>query len=344
MPYAPGQQYDFSPLAQGIAQFGKNIQAFAQKTKEDSQKSASLRKVMSLYAPERKDEFNAMGLKDLEAESAAHAAKRQMEQDQLQRQIQQSQLANQSADNTRADQYLGLNLAQFERSGRTEDQRRAEDEALKGAVQMFARDWAQGPPQALAPDVRQRYEGPTGSFKYAAEQNPIAMMHPAIQALFHYMPKQDEQALKPDFIEDDATGSRFLMMGKQVLPSGTNPNRAANTKSIPLMDADGNPIPGVHAVVGPKGNLTVVKTPEPKIKTGNGYLNDQVGFTGTPAQYKEWLQSQGGTNTPATPSEQSQPKLPRKSKSGNYLMKNPAGVWTEVPPDQLEQAKKAGYQ
>jgi len=336
MPYAPGQQYDFSPLAQGIAQFGQNIRNFAQKTKEDSQKSASLRKVMALYNPDRKDEFNAMGLKDLEAESAAQAAKRQMEQDQMQRQLQQSQMANQSANNTRADQYLGLNLKQFERSGRNEDQRRADDEALKGAVQMFARDWAQGPPQALSPDSLSRYEGPQGNFKYAAEQNPIALMHPAIQALFHYMPKQDEQTMKPEFSEDPETGARFFMMGKQALPSGTNPKRIANTKAMAIEDAEGNPIPGVHAVVGPRGNVTVVKTQEPKIKTGTGILNDQVGFTGTPAQYKAWMESNGQSNTPPSATK-------TDGKSATVVMTNPDGRRVNVPADRVEEAKKAGY-
>lgn len=335
MAYAPGQQYDFSPLAQGIAQFGKNIQAFAQKTKEESKAATLHRKVIPIYMPELKDKVNSMSLKELEATSASYAAKRQMEQDQMQRQIQQSQLANQSADNARADQYFGLNLAQFERSGRTEDQRRAEDEALKGAVQMFARDWAQGPPQALAPDAMKRYEGPTGSFKYAAEQNPIAMMHPAIQALFHYMPKQDEQTMKPDFIEDDATGSRFLMMGKQVLPSGTNPNRAANTKALAIEDADGNPIPGVHAVVGPRGNVTVVKTPEPTI-TQNPMDLGRVGFKGTPAQHKEWLRSQGGTNSPASVDASG-------GKAAIVVMTNPDGRRVNVPANRVDEAKKAGY-
>lgn len=341
MPYAPGQQYDFSPLAQGIAQFGKNIQAFTQKTKEDSQKSASLRKVMSLYAPERKDEFNAMGLKDLEAESAAHAAKRQMEQDQLQQQIQQSQLANQSADNTRADQLFGLNLAQFERSKQTEDQRRADDEALKGAVQMFARDWAQGPPQALAPEARQRYEGPTGSFKFAAEQNPIALMHPAIQALFHYMPKQDEQqALNAEFSEDPATGARFFHYGRQVLPSGINPNRAANTTAIPMKDQAGNTISGIYGLIGPKGDLKIVKPQQARIKTGNGLMDDQPEFIGTLDEYKKWLNENKEAEQTQPSKESTSPNAPGKQ---SIEMTDRQGLRVRVPKDQVEKWKQKGY-
>lgn len=205
---------------------------------------------------------------------------------------------------------------------------------------MFARDWAQGPPQALAPEALQRYEGPTGSFKYAAEQNPIAMMHPAIQALFHYMPKQDEQSLNPNFIEDPTTGARFATYGRQLLPSGTNPDRtrelAREMRALPLLGQDDKPVEGSHLVILPDGKAKVVKGNLPRIKTGNGLLNDQVGFTGTPEQYKAWIESSSQTNAPA--SAQS-----TDSAKGSVVMTDRNGVRVRVPSSQVEEMIKKGY-
>lgn len=303
MPYAPGQQYDFTPLFAGIAQAGKNVNAFIQQKKTESQEANTLRKLMGIYQPEQKDSFTAMGLKDLRASAQAIAAKRQMENDQRAQQESAARLNNLQADNTRADAFLKLNQDQFNQTQQRQTKEEAAAERLRAAATGFARDLGSGPPLVLRPETLDQFSGPAGRMDWALQRNPEAVLSPSFKSLVDLMnERMQNQNPEQGFTEDPVTGARFAKFGRQFLPSGTNPGKMS-TETVPLHDADGNPVPGVHLVRMPKGGFQVVKLPEPKVT-----VDPSIGgtkFTGTPEQLAKWKAEQERNAPPAPPAETS---------------------------------------
>lgn len=296
MPYAPGIQSDWSALYQGVANLGQNIQKFADQQKRNSQETTSIRRLLEIYSPDQKDRWNAMGLKDLRAEAGAFAAKQYMQRQSEQSALTKAQMANLAADNTRSDAFLKLQHQQFADSQGRLARQQADQDRLKAAVARFRQDVGRGPTDATFQDV-ERFAGPGGDIKFALSRNPEAISDPGVQHLINYFTRMKEmgQDLTSDFIEDPSTGARFLKYGRQVMPSGTNPDRL-QPNAEPLMGPDGNPVPGVHLVRNPRGNgWQVVKTPEPQVKTDP--LPGRPGFKGTPAQLSEWEKSMASKET-----------------------------------------------
>lgn len=305
MAYAPGQGYDFSALTQGMAQFGAGIGANLERRKQDGAKSVQLRKVASLYAPERKAEFDAMGLPQLEAEIAQHSARRLMEQDQMakkqfaqQQKVSEAQLGNLAADNTRADSYLKLQSDAQQLHQQEQARQIAEANALKAAMSKFARAYTTGAQPPLDAATLQRFSSPQGRLDWALQASPEAISHPAIQNFFkHALDTQD--VANPQFIEDPLTGMRFITQGRQLMPSGVSPSKANSGKATQLLDESGNPIEGSYLVTDPRGGIRVVKSPQAKITQAPNIITGEPGFSGTPKQFQDQAkQKESDKNAP----------------------------------------------
>lgn len=293
MPYSPGQSYDFNALTQGMAQFGAGFGQAIERRKQNGAKSVSLRKVASLYAPERKAEFEAMGLPQLEAEIAQHAAKRLLDQDKMARQqfdqnqqLAQAQMGNLQADNSRADAYLKMQSDAMLQHQKEQQRKINESDALKAALSKFAHAYTAGAQPPLDAATLKRFSGPQGRLDYALSQSPEAMAHPAIQNFFkHALDSQD--VADPRFVEDPVTKMRFVTQGRQLMPSGMNPANGEPGKATQLRDEAGNPIDGAFLVPNPRGGFHVVKSQAPVITQAPNPITGEPGFRGTPKQFSE---------------------------------------------------------
>lgn len=293
MAYAPGQGYDFSALTQGMAQFGAGVGANLERRKQDGAKSVQLRKVAALYAPDRKAEFDAMGLPQLEAEIAQHSARRLMEQDQMakdqfaqQQKVSEAQLGNLAADNTRADSYLKLQSDAQQLHQQEQARQIAEANALKAAMSKFARAYTTGAQPPLDAATLQRFSGPQGRLDFALQASPDAIAHPAIQHFFkNAMDSQD--TANPKFVEDDLTGMRFVTQGRQLMPSGINPKKSEAGKAQQLRDEAGNVIEGAYLIPNPRGGFQVVKSPQAQITQAPNPITGEPGFKGTVEQFEK---------------------------------------------------------
>ena len=171
--YAPGITYHGDQyLAGGIQSLGESIAKAHEERKRNATKAKSLRQLGGIYAPEQKDYLQTLGLDDLEAAVAGFALKADMKRQQTQEDLARAQIRNLSADNTRAD-------ANMEILKQTAQRTQARDTAQAG----FAKDYAQGAPLVLRPDLYQEFQGPAGRFRYAAGRNPGAIGEDVIRTL-----------------------------------------------------------------------------------------------------------------------------------------------------------------
>lgn len=180
MPYNPGITYHGDQfLAQGLQSLGANISKAIDRKKAEGQEAVTLRKLASLYAPEQKDQFQTMSLKDLRAAAQAFAVKQQMDAQRSTMRLQDAQRENLSADNVRAGQFLDLQRAQETRAVEN-------SKAREG----FARDYSRGVPMVLRPDIMKEYAGPDGAFRYALGRNPGAITPEMLSTLTRYVTEQ----------------------------------------------------------------------------------------------------------------------------------------------------------
>jgi hypothetical protein len=72
-------------------EFSKKREAEAERLRKESQETQSLRKLMAIYQPERKDQFTAMGLPDLRAEAEGFVTKNKVVKEQREAQAAEQQ-------------------------------------------------------------------------------------------------------------------------------------------------------------------------------------------------------------------------------------------------------------
>ena len=211
MPYAPGINYDFSPLQQGISSFGQNIQAYVAR----GEKSKGMDAMLKAYLPEDFDSkaLAGMSLEEKEALVKGHV----MQQDAAERKARlqdyqaQADLRNeQTAQRKQADSAWG----QFA-TGLGTDATLDTGPSLGQGLSAFSND---------------------NMMRRAAESGVLG--DPRLGNLLRYS-QQQEAGPSLSFGEDPVSGSRFAQYGKQLLPSGSNPDKRPRDATA-IHDEEGN--------------------------------------------------------------------------------------------------------
>jgi hypothetical protein len=115
MPYAPGQQYDFRPLFEGIRSLGQNVNQALDRRREDSQKFNSLRKLAEAYQPDLKGTLDGMSLGELEGTVKAFTLKQAMDEANASRGLRERGVAAQEKQVLLAEAMQQAGLAQRQR-------------------------------------------------------------------------------------------------------------------------------------------------------------------------------------------------------------------------------------
>lgn len=177
MPYTPTERNRVGEfLMQGIAGAGQNIGAAIDRHKNEARKANALRKAISLYDENMKDQVQSMGLGDLEGFITAQGMKQAQAAQESQSKFQAAQIRNFEADNALAAAQLKV---------QQEDQalRKRQMEALAG----FARDYGQpAVPGISLPSVLQAAGDPGERLRRALANNPGAMTPDLMQTLVRY--------------------------------------------------------------------------------------------------------------------------------------------------------------
>lgn len=115
MPYAPGQQYDFRPLFEGIQRLGQNVRQEVDRRREDSQKFNSLKKLAEVYQPDLKGTLDGMSLGELEGTVKAFTLKQAMDEAQASRGLRERGVAAQERQVTLAEALQQAGIARNQR-------------------------------------------------------------------------------------------------------------------------------------------------------------------------------------------------------------------------------------
>lgn len=205
-------------LAEGIGRAGQSLgdslgKAMEEK-KRQGQLASSLRKTLSVAFPDRKDEFNTMGLPDLQGELEGQALASA-------RQRQQQQQAS-----------LAASL-----------QAQAEERANAARFPAFAQAIGE---MGQAPDD---VPGPLNNAEFDRRTRPVDLASVmAAAGRTGYRPNEGSlddlmraaKASRPEladslnFQEDPVTGERFATFGKSMASSGTNPDKLKAKPQAPL--------------------------------------------------------------------------------------------------------------
>lgn len=192
-------------ISGGLKSLGEGIARANEKKKQESQLATTLRKKLSILQPERKEEFNAMGLGDLAGEDIGHAEK-----------VLDARRAKQEQ---REDLMMALTQQKLA--------------AAKAAPAIFARlaESGQAPgslPFDIAPEEFDRRTAPMDALSLmeaiAKSGAPIDLREAGgLMEALERMRQSSGTDGPLSFDEDPVSGSRFARSGKSVLPSGVNP-------------------------------------------------------------------------------------------------------------------------
>lgn len=250
-------------ISGGIKSLTDSIEAALKARKTESDLATSLRKKLTILNPDRKDEFNAMGLPDLTGEDMAHAesvlgAKRKMEMDQFKQRSE--------AFNVEMDQ-----LKQRSEAFNAQQQDYSRNQMNVAGLNRDLGSLMTLDPQS--PELGNFYENPEqypngrpsrtpGLMEvFAAASRHGQALNPQLDNILTSLTRaQPQQGKALGFGEDPVSGQRFVTHGNSVLPSGRNPSKQ-DTEAQQLFDADGNLIG--HNVPTGKGNFTFRAVKQP---------------------------------------------------------------------------------
>lgn len=213
-------------LASLLGSFLGQQQKDAEKVKADTQKANTLRKAISLYAPEMKDSVGAMGLADLEGVVGSFTMKQQA-----------AATENAAADNRRADSFLKLQQDTFTAG---QQQREAQGRLSQNLARYAAAPADLGSQFANGTAGLDTPGGLTLDRYLAAAGEAGAPPDPRVLEQFIQNGQRGGNAGLA-FQEDPVTGARLATFGNSVIPTGTNPAKQTAT-AVDIMDSEGNVI------------------------------------------------------------------------------------------------------
>jgi hypothetical protein len=256
MPYNPGITYNGGEyIARGIESFGQSVAQGIDRYKEQSRKAKSLRSLVEAYNPGQPTAHLSLG--ELEGAVQAEVIKRadktrslaeQMQRDQMDMQRQGLDLRRQEADWHRdptnpSNQFMGAQTDQMRGSlARATSSEAGMQQFNRGLADQFQRLGEIGL-QPNADDVTR-----------LAAQNGMAG-DPHVGRLSESMRRfggegGEDSNPKPYSYEDDVTGYRQTVLGKQMQYAGINPAKADQTATV-MRDENGKVI--ARGVMGKSG-------------------------------------------------------------------------------------------
>lgn len=273
MPYTVGYHDASATIAQGVGRGMQNLLGvltdFADTKKREGAEADKLRGLLSIYEPDQKDSHKTIGLGELRSRAGAIAASQMKASE-------ESKMAEALSQNRMRDtQRMGMEqsmagnaaLSSFSRDAMALNGAPPSAAALDANLGEFLQDPATIPPQPTSQEQ---------AIQQALRMNPGAFMSPqfdnSLAALQKAMGGGQQMSPEMAFMEDPASGQRFVTRGNTMLPSGMNPEKAKRGIET-ITDDNGNEYPVTY---DQKGNPKFVKAPG----SGNFQLRPVVGADG----------------------------------------------------------------
>lgn len=305
-------------LANGVASAGhdlaRGLSDAIDRKKKEGQLSQSLRKTLSILHPDRKPEFDSMGLGALQGESQAIAIQSHLAE-------QQSQQEERAARTGLLRHGLQQNIAEMGVPGAILGSAEA---GIASPLNNESFDAAASTRSGLSPGALSLIRG----FKQSGAALPAGVLDDLIR-------NQGGPSMPLTFQEDPKTGQRFALQKNTVLPSGINPDKQ-NMQGIPQYDEDGTTLLG-HSFPNGKGGFVfkpqVDNTPHALIHpiTGQpipGFLN----INGKAVDVRSIMEKAGLEQppAPAAPGKTQQFKKGDKVRQGGVMYEFDGKDWKAV--------------